>query len=372
MKKVIIIGAGFAGLSALKALLKSAKPIEIALIDSRKSSDFLPMLPDCIGRGISPQFLSYEIERFAEKKRFEFINKEVTSVNLDRKEVSAGDKPICYDYLIIAAGSETTFYGNEQISRAAFKLDSALDAQKIRDALDGRDFASYLVCGGGYTGIETATNLRRYLNKKEKNKKIIIVERTPSILGPLPQWMKDYVSANLKRLNIEVLAQASIEKTEQDKIYLSGGSVFEDAMLIWAAGVRAPVFIQNLQVEKNQQGRIKVDEYLRVNNNCFAAGDAANFSFGGGSLRMAVQFAIMQGRRAAQNIIRGICGQKPRAFRPVDLGYIIPMANNYSCGRVLGVNLKGRPATLLHYLMCAYRSYGPKNRSGVISGLIKA
>lgn len=367
--KVLIIGGGFGGLSAAYRLAKSGRGLEITLIDKKTVSDFLPVMPDCLGRGINPESLSYRIEEAAKSYGFAFINKEVTSLNLDKKEVLVAGEALNYDYLIVACGSETNFYGNENIRQNAYKLDEVEDAKKIIEALGKGGFDNFIIGGGGYTGIEVATNLRIFLDRSGQESKITVIERAPSILGPLPQWMKDYVGINLQKLKVEVLVNSAIEKIEAGRVYAAQGKVFERAMVIWAAGVKTPAFIQNLNAEKNPQGRIKVDEFLRLNNNCFVAGDAAYFGQGNAFLRMAVQFAITQGDCAARNIVRSIKGSPLLKYKPVDFGYIVPMANNMSCGQVFGMNLKGFLPTTLHFLMCIYRSYGLKNKIGIISGI---
>lgn len=359
MKKVLIIGAGFAGLSAAERLSRCKDGLKLILIDAKPVSDFLPLLPDCIGRGLNARSLSFEIAGFCRKRGLDFLNAQVSAVDLQARQVVAGGERLGYDCLLIASGSQTNFYGNKELESAAFKLDDAADARRINIALAEREFDSYIVCGGGYTGIEAATNLRLYLNKKKKDKRVAIMERAPAILGPLPQWMKEYVRSNLKKMNIEVSLNTSIDKIDTR------------TMLIWAAGVRAADFIQALNAGKNPQGRIKVDKYLSLNDSCFVAGDAAWFAHQGSFLRMAVQFAIMQGRLAAENIIRSIRGARLREFKPLDLGYVIPMANNHSCGNALGVNTRGRLPTLLHYLMCTYRLRSWKNKFAILKGLVK-
>ncbi|MCK9603755.1 MAG: FAD-dependent oxidoreductase [Candidatus Omnitrophica bacterium] len=371
MSKILIIGGGFGGLSAASRLYKLRDKLSVTLIDKKDTVDFLPMLPDCIGRGICPQALSYKIEKLARKFGFKFILKEVTAIDLDKKEASAGSEKFNYDYLIIASGSETNFYGNDNIKERAYTLDSVNDSGKIIEALRRRKFDNFIVGGGGYTGIEVATNLRLFLKNAKSPGRIIIVERSPAILGPLPEWMKKYVISNLKRLEIEVFVNSTIDKIEEDKVYFSEGRIINNAFTIWAAGVKTAGFIQDLKIDKNPQGRIKVDEYLRLNDSCFIAGDAANFSYKNIFLRMAVQFAIIQGDSAAANIIRDIKGLPLRKYRPLDLGYIIPMANNRSCGRVLGLNMKGVLPTIFHFIMCIYRSYGLKNKFAIIRDLIK-
>lgn len=371
MKKVIIIGAGFSGLSAANRLCRAGLGLEVTLIDKKETSDFLPMLPDCLGRGINPKFLSCKAATVAGYFKCKFIREEVTAINLARKEVVTAPGNLYYDYLVIACGSETNFYGNENIRNNAYKLDSAQDARVLLDALGHKDFDSYIISGGGYTGIEVAANLRIFLNKAKKDNPIMIVERASEILGPLPEWMKKHVVINLKKLNIDVFTNSAIEKIEDSRVYLSQGRAFERALVIWAAGVKTAKCIQDLSIEKNPQGRVKVDEFLKLNESCFVAGDAANFSNPGGPLRMAVQFAIFEGGCAALNIINSIKGKALREYHPVDLGYIIPMANNRSCGRVLGINLKGLVPTMFHFVMCIYRSYGLRNKIGIIRGLLK-
>jgi len=368
MKKIIIIGGGFAGLSALAVFCRrESRDFEITLIDEKDNASFLPMLPDCLGRGVAPEHLLYDLAGLSAKKHFNFIMDKVIGINLEKKEVMTSKVNLNYDFLIVASGSETNFYGNSRLKDCSFKLDNAQDAGSMRKALD--DYDCFLIFGAGYTGIEVATNLRIYLEKKKIDKRIVIVERSAAMLGPLPQWMKDYVADNLKRLNIEVLINSSLDKVEGSKVSLTGGATFDNSMLIWAAGVKTSDFIQNLNVEKNPQGRIKVDEYLRVDNACFAAGDAAYFSRNNIFLRMAVQFAVAQGNCCAKNIIRSAQGKRLIKFRPLDLGLIIPMANNRAAGRILGVNMKGFLPVFFHYLMCIYRSYSLRNKLGIIKDL---
>jgi len=372
MKNIVIVGGGFAGLACAKKLSRHAKRLGfgITLINDKESSHFLPMLPDSLSTRMPAEYLIFDLAGFINKYNLNFIKAKVTGIDLAKKEVSASALTIGYDLLLIASGSETNFYGNDRIRESAFKLDDAGDAALIRKAVEGGRYDCYCVAGGGYTGIETATNLRLALGKENAGKKVVIVERAPSILGPLPIWMKDYVLDNLKAMDIEVLTGSAISEASGNKVSLSSGRAFDNAMLIWAAGVRAADLIQSLNVEKNPQGRIKVDEYLRLNDSSFAAGDAAAFFHKKDYLRMAVQFSLAQGDRAAVNIIRSIQGKRPVKYSPIDLGYIIPMANNKACGIILGVKVKGFFPVLMHYLMCAYRSFGLKNKLGVIRSAI--
>jgi len=370
MKKVLIIGCGHGGVVSAWRLSNHRNTVTVTVIDKGQNFNFLPLLPDTIGRKIAPQNLTYPIQKLGSLYGFNFFNAQVISIDLGKRIVFASGRELDYDYLIIASGSETNFYGNEQIKKYAYKLDDAEDAIKIITDLQIKGFDSFIIGGGGYTGIEVASNLRVYLNRNSRSDKIIIVERAPSILGPLPEWMKNYVRDNLRQLDIEALTNTVIEKIEERKVFVSGQRPFDNCMLIWAAGVRTSDFLQNLKCEKNPQGRVRVDEYLRLNENCYIIGDASYCQYNNIDLRMAVQFAIAQASFATSNIINSICGRPLHKYIPQDAGYIIPMANNKSCGNILGKDLKGSFATLLHYFMSIYRAYGFKNKWGIVRALM--
>ena len=170
-------------------------------------------------------------------------------------------------------------------------------------------------------------------------------------------------------MKIEVFTDTAIKEVKEKEVLLTSGARFNNAMLIWTAGVRTPDYIQNLTVKKNPQGRIGVDEYLRLNDYCFVAGDSALFRYQDNFLRMSVQFAITQGRCAALNIMRAISGKTLLAYKPKDPGFIIPLANNRACGKILGKDMRGLLPVLLHYFMCLYRNRGLGNKFGIIKNL---
>ncbi|MDD5561780.1 MAG: FAD-dependent oxidoreductase [Candidatus Omnitrophica bacterium] len=372
MRKVIIIGAGFAGLSAAGRLSRYNLSTEVLVFDKKDSSAFLPLLPDAIGRRLNPGLLAYNIDELSRKLNFKFIKEEITSVDLQARQVFTGRSSYAYDALLISSGSQTDFFGNQHAQLHSYALNSVDDVKRITDAIKADKFENFIICGGGYTGVEAATNLWLLCRKNGFSGKIVIVERSAQILGPLPLWMKSYVRNNLKNMGIEVLVNSVTEDIRQDRVSVSGNLLFEKAMLVWVPGVKTADFIQKLAVEKNPQGRITVDEYLRFKEDCFCAGDASFFGRKGNYLRMAVQFSIAEGACAADNIIRGMEKLPFKKFKPCDLGYIIPMANNKSCGMVFGLNLKGFLPTLLHFIMCIYRSSGLRNKIGLAGSLIRS
>ncbi len=369
-KKIIIIGGGFAGISAVKRLAISGLDLELTLLDKRECSDFLPVVPDIIGRAVNPRFLESRIKAELSKRKFNFVLDEVVAVDFESQTVKTVLSSYRYDFLLIASGSQTNFFGRQDLMHKVSVLNSVAHAKSLLGVLRENKFENLVVSGGGYTGVECATNLWLYCKQNKLVKKIYIIERAARILAPLPEWMKKDVEKSLKKMGIEILTNSTVETVEESLVKVSTGQLLEKCLLIWVSGVVTADFIQKLMVNKGTQGRLIVDEYLKINQNCFCAGDSAFFKQKDSVLRMAVQFALAQGDCAAKNIARSIKGENLKKFSPLDLGFILPLANNRSCGQICGFKVKGRLATLLHFSMCIFRLPGIKNKIGLMANLL--
>ncbi len=354
MKKIIIIGCGFAGLAALR-ILSREKQARLIVIDKKTTFDFLPMLPDHIGRNISADSISVPLFKLFSNSSIELVNQQVSSIDISKKQVKTQTRVFDYDYCLVASGAQTAFYGNKSAEKFAFSLDSVKDASRLRDAIMNKDVDTCVISGAGYTGIEAAVALSVFFKKRGIKKRVILVEKATTILGPLPEWMKEYVGVVLNDLGVEVNTANTVEEVDAERLRLSNGKLYEKAVLVWVSGVKTADFIDQMAVPKCPKGRLLVDEYLRVSPACFAAGDCSCVQDAGAPLRMAVQFSISQGELSALNIRSLMLGLELKRYRPYDLGYIVPLSNNKSCGRVLGVNIKGKAGILLHYMMCLYR-----------------
>jgi NADH dehydrogenase len=337
----------------------------VVLIDRRDTSDFLPLLPDIVGNRIRASATRFSLKRFCSDSEITFINDEVMAVDPEANKVICANNEVSYDFLLVASGSETNFFGNSEMEAGSLKLDSCADALRIDDRLRKGSFRNYVVAGGGYTGIEIATHIRRRFQSSSEQPDIALVELAPRILGNTPDWMREYSSANLRRMNIQVLTGTTMESIDGSTVTLSDGTTFRDALPLWSAGVKAGQFLKSVDEDRAAQGRLPVAGDLCVKGNIFAAGDAAGFMHKGKPLRMAVQFSIVQGAHAAANIVKCSRGLATRSYKPVDLGFIIPMANWRSCGIVLGKKTKGLPCSIFHYIMCVYRSQTARLRMQV-------
>ncbi len=370
MKRVFIIGGGFAGISALRHFAKYRDICTITLIDRKETSDFLPIIPDVVGGSIANNHAALNLSKITKRYKACFIHDEVTSVDIRNKSVITSNSSLEYDYLLIACGTRTNFYGNENLKNNALKLDSVQDAVRIKNSLLSKKSRTIMVVGGGYTGIELITNAWLLCRHHDIRAEFILIERAPSVIAQLPDWMKEYVLNNLKSLGFVVKCNTGLEAVNKNSVKLSDGTEYEDVLLLWSAGVTFSEINFKPEIERKHQARLSVDEYLRINEYCFAAGDAAGFLQGGRELRMGIQFSLKEGQLAAENIVRRIKGKAFKRFRPVDLGYIVPMANKKGCGVALGRGLKGIFAIILHYIMCVYRTYGWRNKFGIVKDLI--
>lgn len=368
MKRILIVGGGFAGLAAAERLGGRAG-LDVTLVDRKTTSDFLPLLPDVAAGRMDSALLTAPLPELADRYGFRFIHDTVTRVDRIRQIVHLENSELTYDYLLVAGGAGTNFYGNRQAQEHAFPLYSAEDARRLQEAVRSGTYENYVIAGGGYTGVEIATQLRVALAALNRPGRVMIVEKSISIAKALPLWMRTMVHANLARMKIEGLESCELSAIGPRELSFSTGLTIDNALLVWVAGVRAAGFTDTLGLEHNPQGRLVVTDTLQVDERIFVAGDAALFRHKGVPLRMSIQFALTQGSCAAANMARAATGKALVPYRPLDPGYILPMANGLSCGLIFGIPLQGRLPTLLHYVMCAYRSIGWPRTRGVLRGM---
>ncbi len=360
---IVIIGGGFAGIAAARQLSRFKKDLNITLINRYEYTQFRPLFPDIISSSVAVRYLCYSLFCLGRRLGFRFI--QGNAVRVDTKSntvIMKNDMTVSYDFLIIATGSETPVPEKIKKSERVTTLDTINKSRRITDTLHSEEYQHYVVCGGGYTGIETATHIRKGLERYNQKSNVMVVEMQDVILSNLPQWMRIYSMSNCERLGIEIKTNTKITDINNRNVIFSDGTKITNALLIWSTGLNAVYPQIEPGISWGDRNRIKVKDDLRIFENVFAAGDCACSSSDTGCFRMAVQASITSGVFAANNIIALINGGKTSSFHFTDPGFIVPMANWYSCGKVFGKKIQGKKAALLHYLMSVYRSYGLKNR----------
>ncbi|MDD5090418.1 MAG: FAD-dependent oxidoreductase [Candidatus Wallbacteria bacterium] len=374
--KILIIGGGFAGLAAARELSTISRHHSVTLLDRNDFTTMLPALPDLAGGKISASALKYPIRKLVPDS-VEFKRAEISLIDPVKKEVLTQTGTLCYDYLITAYGSRTDFYGFDQNPDALYTLDSLNSAIRMQ-----RDFRHYLktsaqpglvICGAGYTGLETAFSLR-YLAEMSgcSGMSITMIEAGERILPFLSPWLHGYVTDLLRRRGITVMAGNSVSEFDGRCVTLKTGERIENAFVCWCAGTRRAIEISG-SPESLKDGRLRTDAYLRVQGypEVFAAGDAAAIEHNSSFLRKSVNFAIYSGKAVGRNLAATVTGGRMKPFVPIDAGWVIPL-HETAVGRLFDrYEIRGRLGLRLHYAMCGLRSRSLRNGLKFIKTAVK-
>lgn len=371
--RTVILGAGFAGLQACRALARA--DTDIQLIDPSPVTTMLPALPDLAGGWVPERLTRHPLAELLPANATH-VQQAATSIDLDRRIVTTDEKTYPYDQLLIAVGSVTDFHGSSFPREKMHPLASLSDALRIR-----ADFSAYLrqterpqvlVAGTGYTGLELAMSLFFRAKAAGKSCGVTIVDPTPILLPSLPDKQRQYVLDFLTAQGAEVLLGVAVESFD-GRNATAGGRSYEDVFFCWAAGSTFAVPEIKGNVARLRDGRLKVaaDLSLPGHPDVFAAGDAAAIEQRGQILRKAVNFAYYGGRHAGRNIARRLRGKPTRPYRPVDLGWVVPF-HATSLGRLpFGLWVRGRLGVRLHHLMCGLRNYSFENFAGCLKLALK-
>jgi len=365
-RKIIIIGGGFAGRQACRAL-RSANT-EIVLFDPRSSTVMLPALPDLAGGWLDEKLLHYPLKKLL-PSTVRHIQKPVRSIDLAAKTLIAGSETFEFDCLLTAAGSVTDFRGFKPHREQIYHLDSLETALRIR-----ADFGAYLfkteipqvvMAGGGYTGLELAMSLYYRAQAEGKPCRVTVVDPALDILPFLPEAKRQYIKAFLARTGVTVLSGQRVTGFDGKNVTV-GNQTFENVFFCWAGGSTFAVPELKGNVERLSDGRLKVNPDLSLPNYpyIFAAGDAAAVEQNGQTLRKAINFAWYEGKCAGKNIARKLRGLPAKPFRPFDAGWVIPLHGD-SVGQLFSrIWIKGKAGLRLHYFMCGFRNTCLANFSG--------
>jgi NADH:quinone reductase (non-electrogenic) len=352
---VVIIGAGFGGLYAARALKRA--PVEITVIDRRNHHLFQPLLYQVATAGLSPGDIAYPIRAvLAGQKNTRVLLEEALSINPETHTVKLQDGELKYDYLILATGAKHAYFGHGDWEAYAPGLKSLEDALEIRrrilfafekaeretDPEKRNELLTFVIVGGGPTGVELAGALaeisRQVMVKDFRNinpgdARIILIEGGPRILPSFPDDLSAAAEASLQKLGAEVQTQTQVTSI-QPSVVVAGGKTIRAATVLWAAGVAASPLARSLGVLLDRAGRVTVQPDLSIPGHpeIFAIGDIADSrSKDGKPLPGVAPVAIQQGRHTAANISRALRGEKPLPFHYFDKGTLATI------GRAAGV-----------------------------------
>jgi NADH dehydrogenase len=337
--RIIIVGAGFGGLAAAKALKHT--PAEITLIDRTNHHLFQPLLYQVATAVLTPSQIATPIRSILRsQKNVTVILGEVTGVDNDKKCVFVTDAdrenvPIAYDYLILATGATHSYFGHNEFETFAPGLKSLADADAARnkvlqafelaeaedDPARHRDLLTFILVGAGPTGVEMAGALAVLVRSSLKSEfrridpasaRIVLVDMAPRVLGPFSEDLSKAAKARLEKLGVEVRLGHSVDQIDADGITV-GGERIASKTVIWTAGVAPSPAGKWLKVETDRAGRVRVQSDVTVPGHpeIFVVGDTASFEENGKPLPGVAQVAMQQGRYAGKVIHRRITGGTP-------------------------------------------------------------
>jgi NADH:ubiquinone reductase (H+-translocating) len=354
-KKVIIIGAGFGGLQVAQSLAGN-EDFQVVLIDKNNYHQFQPLFYQVATAGIEPSAISFPLRlAFHNYPNIHVRVASVTKIISEKKLVETDLGELSYDFLIMAIGADTNFFGNKNIQEKALPMKSVGEALGLRNRLlenfesalvsDNEDertgLMNVVVVGGGPTGVEvsgTLAEMKRHVLPKDYPElnfdlmQIYIVESGAELLGPMSKNAQVKSKEYLEQLGVNVMLGCRVSDFDGQYAYFNDGSKIRTNNLVWAAGVKANT-IEGINPEiMARGGRMKVNRYNQIEGyeNIFALGDVAYMTeekFPNGHPQVA-QPAIQQGKLLAKNLIKLIRGNELKEFVYTDLGSMATVGRN--------------------------------------------
>lgn len=399
-KRVIIIGAGFAGLKTARKLSK--QDVDVLLIDRNNYHTFTPLLYQVATCGLDPSSVAYPVRSIiAKSPNVNFMMGEVTAIDTDNKVISVqtktnGIREESYDFLHIAAGSKTNFFGNKSISDNSFALRDLDDALLMRNHIvrlfekaawtedkDKQDaLMTLVVVGGGPTGLETAGSLYELYNDvldKEfpgrLNARVILLEAADNVLLPYPPRLQKSAQKQLEGMGVEVKTSAFVEEVGRDFVKLKDGEVIKTYTVVWSAGVKANPLAEMLNVELQRGGKIPVKPTMEVIglNDVYAAGDIAFLENpkDGRPYPGLIPVAQQQGAVVADNILHTMADEPLDTFKYFDRGSMATIGRSRAVAWVFNkIPMSGFFAWIAWLALHLMVMLGMRNRIVVFVGWI--
>lgn len=386
-KRVVIAGMGFGGLRAAKGLAGS--DFELMMIDRNNYHLFQPLLYQVATAGLEQEAIAYPLRGLTRRwPGSSFLLADINGIDLAGKSVQTDAGPVPYDYLVIAAGSRTNFFGMESVAVHSFdlkRLDQAEDlrnhillsferASRERDPVRKAALLTFVIVGGGPTGVEFAGALRELivhvLSKDHPavsadETRIVLLEAADSLLTAMPHELRQYAYDKLCAMGVEVKLESRVVGATAESVQLHGGAVIASHTLVWSAGVSAAALAGQLQgVERAAGGRIVVQSDLSIKEypEVFVVGDIACTLTDGKPLPMMAPVAIQQGAYAARMIRAREQGVTLPPFQYFDKGSMATIGRSSAVATAAGFSIRGYIAWVAWLLLHLYYLIGFRNR----------
>jgi NADH dehydrogenase len=361
---VVIVGGGFGGLYAARALQNA--PVDITLIDRRNHHLFQPLLYQVATASLNPSDIAYPIRAIVRHQRnVRVVLGDVLDIDVDKRLITLDEGTVGYDYLILATGATHSYFGHEEWAQLAPGLKSVEDALEIRrrilfafeeaertdDPEAQRAWLNFVVVGGGPTGVELAgalaevakqTLAKDFRRIDPRQARILLLEGGPRLLAAYAPELSESAKEQLERLGVEVRLTAQVSNIDKQGVQVGHERIASHTVL-WGAGVKASPLGARLGAPLDKAGRVRVDEHLSIPGHpeVFVVGDLATFIQDGHPVPGVAPAAMQMGRHAADVIERKVRGETPRPFRYRDKGSLATIGRSKAVGQIGRFKLAG-------------------------------
>lgn len=394
--KIVIIGAGFAGLRAVKNLARVNA--EVLLIDRNNYHTFVPLLYQVATGFIPPETVAYPLRKYLRSvNNAHFLQAEVLEIDFITKIVKTNRQNINYDYLIIATGNRTKFHDVDGALQYTYPLKTLDDAVALRDRIlsnfeqaltctdweKRKQLLTFTIVGGGATGVELAgalielirgTLAKDYRTLDFRQVKVILIHSGNRLLADFPDYLGDYTAKQLRCRGVKIHFQTRVSSVMPGAIELDEGTIIETSTIIWAAGVTAnlPADSDKLTIARRDQVCVRPTLQLIEHPQVYAVGDVAYVKQNGKPLLGIAPEALQQGTAVASNLKREFRGLPLKPFNYFNKGTAAIIARNAGVAYLLGrIPLKGWLAWLLWLGIHLYYLPGLSNRLTVLGSWIR-
>jgi NADH dehydrogenase len=388
--RVLVVGGGFAGYKAAETLCKLTRnrnDVGVMVVSRENYFTFWPMLAGVISSDVQTHNVAQPLRRALIRLGASFRRAGLDTVDPERRTVAADGREFSYEHLVLALGAEPACFGIPGVEEHCISIRGIDAGERIcnrvieryeETTLGGGDVPdsklTFVVIGGGATGVEVASELHSlvhdllvpdYPNIDPHRVEILLVDANREILKKLDPALRRVARKKLADLHVEVLNNVRAQEVTAGKVVLNDGREIETENVIWTAGARASVKLDDLPFPHDERKGLEVDRFMRVvgHENIWGIGDsAATVDERGEPVPPNAQAAVQEGEAVAKNVLAVIDGREPKPFRYRPLGQLVEMGSEFAVNEVMGIKFSGFAAALFWRVTYLYKLESPNSR----------